>query len=121
MAVLSSIGLGKEFAGHGPDDPAVLAIKSLNFTVGHDEFCSVLGHAGCRKTTPLPMVAGFEQPTAGQLLLAGKPVGKPGWERSMIFQDYALFHWLTVEENIAFGLEMKNMPREGRKGVVKDY
>jgi NitT/TauT family transport system ATP-binding protein len=87
MAVLSSIGLRKEFSGHTPNDPSVLALKNLNFTVDHNEFCSVLGHSGCGKTTLLTIVAGFEQPTAGQLLLDGKPVGKPGWERSMIFQD----------------------------------
>jgi NitT/TauT family transport system ATP-binding protein len=121
MAVLSSIGLTKEFPGHSADDPSVLALKSVSFTVNHNEFCSVLGHSGCGKTTLLTMVAGFEEPTGGQLLLDGKPIGKPGWERSMIFQDYALFHWLTVEDNIAFGLEMKNIRREERKSIVKDY
>ena len=121
MAVLSSIGVSKEFPGHSANDPSVLALKGVNFTVNHNEFCSVLGHSGCGKTTLLTMVAGFEQPTSGQLLLDGKPIGKPGWDRSMIFQDYALFHWLTVEENIAFGLEMKNIPREQRKGIIKDY
>ncbi|MBX9592431.1 MAG: ABC transporter ATP-binding protein [Hyphomonadaceae bacterium] len=121
MAVLSSIGLSKRFAGHSANDPSVLALSSVNFTINHNEFCSVLGHSGCGKTTLLTMVAGFEQPTEGELLLDGKPIGKPGWERSMIFQDYALFHWLTVEENISFGLEMKNVPRDERKSVVKEY
>ena len=122
MAVLSSIGLTKEFPGHSADDPSVLALKSVSFTVNHNEFCSVLGHSGCGKTTLLTMVAGFEEPTGGQLLLDGKPIGKPGWERSMIFQDYALFHWLTVEDNIAFGLEMKNI-RQARsaRASCKDY
>ena len=121
MAVLSSIGVSKEYPGHSPSDPSVLALKGVNFTVNHNEFCSVLGHSGCGKTTLLTMVAGFEQPTSGQLLLDGQPVGKPGRERSMIFQDYALFHWLTVEQNIAFGLEMKKLPREQRRSIVKDY
>ena len=67
------------------------------------------------------MVAGFEEPTEGELLLDGKPIGKPGWERSMIFQDYALFHWLTVEDNIAFGLQMKNVAREKQKSIVNNY
>jgi NitT/TauT family transport system ATP-binding protein len=121
MAVLSAVGLSKSFAGHSASDPSVLALKGVSFTVNHNEFCSVLGHSGCGKTTLLTLVAGFEQPTEGELLLDGKPVGKPGWERSMIFQDYALFHWLTVEENISFGLEMKNVPRNQRKAIVKDY
>ena len=67
------------------------------------------------------MVAGFEQPTGGQLLLDGKPIGKPGWERSMIFQDYALFHWLTVKDNIAFGLQMKNVAKHKQKSIVEHY
>jgi NitT/TauT family transport system ATP-binding protein len=121
MAVLSSIGVTKEYPGHSADDPSVLALKSVNFTVNHNEFCSVLGHSGCGKTTLLTMVAGFEAPTGGQLLLDGKPIGKPGWERSMIFQDYALFHWLTVKDNIAFGLQMKNVAKHKQKSIVEHY
>lgn len=121
MAVLSSIGLSKEFPGHCADDPSVLALSNVNFTVHQNEFCSVLGHSGCGKTTLLTMVAGFEQPSGGQLLLDGKSLGKPGWQRSMVFQDYALFHWLTVEDNISFGLEMKNIGRGERNSIVKDY
>jgi NitT/TauT family transport system ATP-binding protein len=121
MAVLSSIGVSKEFPGHSANDPSVLALKGVNFTVNHNEFCSVLGHSGCGKTTLLTMIAGFEQPTGGQLLLDGQPVGKPGWERSMIFQDYALFHWLTVQDNIAFGLQMKNVPKHKQKSFVEHY
>ena len=105
MAVLSSIGLSKRFAGHSANDPSVLALTSVNFTINHNEFCSVLGHSGCGKTTLLTMVAGFEQPTEGELLLDGKPIGKPGWERSMIFQDYALFPHLTVARNVEFGIK----------------
>jgi NitT/TauT family transport system ATP-binding protein len=121
MAVLSSIGVTKEYPGHSADDPSVLALKNVNFTVNHNEFCSVLGHSGCGKTTLLTMVAGFEAPTGGQLLLDGKPIGKPGWERSMIFQDYALFHWLTVKDNIAFGLQMKNVAKHKQKSIVEHY
>jgi NitT/TauT family transport system ATP-binding protein len=121
MAVLSAIGVSKEFPGHSANDPSVLALKGVNFTVNHNEFCSVLGHSGCGKTTLLTMVAGFEEPTAGQLLLDGEPVGKPGWQRSMIFQDYALFHWLTVRDNIAFGLQMKNVVKHKQKSIVEHY
>jgi NitT/TauT family transport system ATP-binding protein len=121
MATLTAIGLAKEFPGHGADDPAVQALRGVNFTVNHNEFCSVLGHSGCGKTTLLTLVAGFEPPTEGELLLDGEPIGKPGWERSMIFQDYALFHWLTVEDNITFGLQMKNIPRHKQESIVKNY
>jgi NitT/TauT family transport system ATP-binding protein len=121
MATLSANGLGKEFPGHSSADPPVVALRGVNFTVHHNEFCSVLGHSGCGKTTLLTLAAGFEEPTDGQLLLDGKPVGKPGWERSMIFQDYALFHWLTVEDNIVFGLQMKDVARHKQKSIVSSY
>src|SRR6476646_6286397 len=90
-STVSAIGVAKTYPGHGADDPPVLALRDINFTVRHNEFCSILGHSGCGKTTLLTLIAGFEQPTGGQLLLDGQPIGKPGWERSMIFQDYALF------------------------------
>ncbi len=121
MATLTATGVAKEFPGHSADDPSVMALRGVNFTVNHNEFCSVLGHSGCGKTTLLTLVAGFEEPTEGELLLDGQPIGKPGWERSMIFQDYALFHWLTVEDNIAFGLQMKDVARQKQKSIVDNY
>jgi NitT/TauT family transport system ATP-binding protein len=107
MAILSAHRVSKEYPGHSRSDPPVLALRGVNFTVDHNEFCSVLGHSGCGKTTLLTLVAGFEEATTGQILLDGKPVGKPGWERSMIF--------------IAFGLQMKNVPRHKQKSMVHDY
>lgn len=121
MATLTASNLAKEFSGHSADDPSVLALRGVNFTVNHNEFCSVLGHSGCGKTTLLTLVAGFEEPTEGELLLDGRPIGKPSWERSMIFQDYALFHWLSVEDNIAFGLQMKDVARVKQKSIVSNY
>ena len=120
-STLSAIGVGKTYLGHSADDPPVQALCDINFTVRHNEFCSILGHSGCGKTTLLTMIAGFEQPSTGQLLLHGMPVGKPGWERTMIFQDYALFPWQTVEDNIAFGLEMKNVKVAERNRIVEEY
>jgi NitT/TauT family transport system ATP-binding protein len=117
---VSAIGIGKTYPGHGADDSPVLALRDINFTVRHNEFCSILGHSGCGKTTLLTLIAGFEQPTVGQLLLNGRPVGKPSWERTMIFQDYALFPWLTVRDNIAFGLEMKNVNVGERNRIVEE-
>jgi NitT/TauT family transport system ATP-binding protein len=121
MSILTAVKVGKTFPGHGPGDPPVQALKDLSFTVADKEFCAVLGHSGCGKTTLLSMLAGFDRPTEGQLLLDDKPVGKPGWERTMIFQDYALFPWQTVEDNISFGLEMKNVRATERSRIVRDY
>jgi NitT/TauT family transport system ATP-binding protein len=75
--------------------------------VEKNEFCSILGHSGCGKTTLLNMIAGFESCTGGQILCADTPVSRPGADRSMVFQDYALFPWLSVYNNIAFGLRMQ--------------
>jgi len=120
MSSLAAIGISKEYPGQSEGDASVLALSNVSFTVENNEFCSILGHSGCGKTTMLTMIAGFEQPTGGHLNIDGRPVGKPGWERSMIFQDYALFHWLTVAENIAFGLEMKGEPRAERARAVDE-
>jgi NitT/TauT family transport system ATP-binding protein len=68
-----------------------------------------LGHSGCGKTTLLNLIAGFEKPSSGRIECAGKDVKEPGAERAMVFQDYALFPWLTVRDNIAFGLNLKKM------------
>jgi NitT/TauT family transport system ATP-binding protein len=118
---VSASGVGKTYPGHNADDPPVAALQDVHFGVRHNEFCSILGNSGCGKTTLLTIIAGFEQPTSGHLLLNGVPVGKPGWERTMIFQDYALFPWQTVEENIGFGLEMKNVRAAERNQIVQKY
>jgi NitT/TauT family transport system ATP-binding protein len=87
----------------------VLAIEDISLEVRNNEFCSILGHSGCGKTTLLNLIAGFEVATAGRIECAGKLVTGPGADRSMVFQDYALFPWLTVYDNIAFGLKIKRM------------
>ena len=118
MSSVSIANVSKVFPGHGGSDEAVLALDGVTFDVADREFCSILGHSGCGKTTLLMMLAGFEQPTAGTIRVDGKPVGSPTWQRTVVFQDYALFPWMTVEQNIAFGLEMKNVPAEARRDLV---
>jgi len=87
----------------------VLALDDISLEVNKNEFYSILGHSGCGKTTLLNLIAGFEVPTSGRIECAGKLVTGPGADRSMVFQDYALFPWLTVYDNIAFGLKIKGM------------
>jgi NitT/TauT family transport system ATP-binding protein len=101
-------------------DP-VTALTNVNFDVADGEFCAILGHSGCGKTTLLNLVAGFEAPSGGSITVDGAPVSGPGWERTMIFQDYALFPWATVRENIAFGLEMKKVPQAERAAIVAHH
>lgn len=104
-------------AGH--DD--VIALRDVNFAVNDHEFCCLLGHSGCGKTTLLNIMAGFEATTAGSITLDGTPVGPPHWTRTMVFQDYALFPWLTVERNIAFGLEVKGVAEMERARIVAEH
>jgi NitT/TauT family transport system ATP-binding protein len=88
---------------------AVQALQNVSLDVNTNEFVSILGHSGCGKTTLLNLIAGFEKPSSGRIECAGKEVKEPGAERAMVFQDYALFPWLTVRDNIAFGLNLKKM------------
>jgi NitT/TauT family transport system ATP-binding protein len=108
----------KIFPGHSLRDAPVLALDDVGFEIADREFCSIIGHSGCGKTTLLNLLAGFEKPTAGSIAVDGTPVGRPNWTRAMVFQDYALFPWLTVEQNISFGLEMKKVPLPERQAVI---
>ena len=110
--------VSKIFPGHSAKDAPVLALDDVSFEIADREFCSIIGHSGCGKTTLLNMLAGFEKPTAGAISVDGKAVGRPTWTRAMVFQDYALFPWLTVEQNISFGLEMKKIPLDERKALI---
>ena len=85
----------------------VHALKDISFTLKQGELLSVLGPSGCGKTTLLNITAGFLRPTSGKISLKGKEINGPGVERGMVFQQGALFEWLTVAENVNFGLRMK--------------
>lgn len=92
---------------------AVRAVETVDLQVGHGQFYSLLGPSGCGKTTTLRLIAGFEQPDQGRVLIGGKDVGSlPPYRRDVntVFQHYALFPHMTVEENVAFGLREKRVP-----------
>ena len=120
MSTVSIRTVTKIFPGHGSRDAPVLALDDVGFEIADHEFCSILGHSGCGKTTLLNMLAGFERPTAGQIMVNGAVVGPPSWTRAMVFQDYALFPWLTVAQNIAVGLERKHVPSRERDRIVAE-
>ena len=90
----------------------VEALKNINFELKQGEILAVLGPSGCGKTTLLNMIAGFLNPTSGDLTLGGVDIDGPGAERGMVFQQGALFEWLTVARNVDFGLRMSGAPEE---------
>ncbi|MGE0751597.1 MAG: ABC transporter ATP-binding protein [Variibacter sp.] len=91
--------------GSGAD--ALRVIEDVSYDIAEGEFIAVIGPSGCGKTTMMNMLAGFIVPTGGAVLLDGKPLQGPGPERGVIFQEYGVFPWLTVKDNIAFGLRLK--------------
>lgn len=109
MSALSVKNVSKIFPALNNKNQSVQALQDVSLEVNENEFVSILGHSGCGKTTLLNLIAGFEAPTSGSIFCAGKSVKDPGADRSMVFQDYALFPWLTVRDNIAFGLHLKRI------------
>jgi NitT/TauT family transport system ATP-binding protein len=87
------------------DRQRVEALSGVRFTVNDGEFVCLVGPSGCGKTTLFRTIAGLEAPTSGEIRLDGEPVTGPGTDRGMVFQEYGLFPWRTVRENVAFGLE----------------
>ena len=108
----------KVFATGGRD---VVALDGIDLDVAPGEFVCLLGPSGCGKSTLLNAFAGFSPPTSGRVLAGGREVAGPGPDRAMVFQEYALFPWMTVERNVAFGLEMKAVPREEVRRTVDHW
>ncbi|WP_343081801.1 ABC transporter ATP-binding protein [Ostreiculturibacter nitratireducens] len=101
-----------------PNGSSVQALKNVSLELKEGELLSVLGPSGCGKTTLLNILAGFLAPTEGRVLLGGKPVNGPGAERGMVFQQGALFEWMSVRHNVDFGPRMKGMPKAERQKIT---
>ena len=99
----------------------LLALDRINLQVKAGEFLCIVGPSGCGKSTLLHLIAGLHQQTSGEILIDGKPVTGPGTDRILIFQELGLFPWLTVEENVEFGMKMKGIPKRERKLKVGYY
>lgn len=108
--------LSQVFGGQGRG--TVTALRDINLGIRQGEFVCLLGPSGCGKSTLLNAIAGFTPPTAGTVSVDGRPVSAPGPDRGMVFQEYALFPWMTVEKNIAFGLDIQRLPREKIRATV---
>jgi len=98
----------------------VQALENVNFDLEAGRLLTLLGPSGCGKTTLLNILAGFLNPTSGTVSLGGEPIDGPGKDRGMVFQQGALFEWLTVEQNIAFGPKMNRRPESETAGLVQE-
>lgn len=120
MTKLVIDGVSRTFPG-GSGRADVLALQPTSLSIADNEFVTLLGPSGCGKSTLLRMVAGLDRPSSGTIRLDGRPVNGPGADRGMVFQSYTLFPWLTVAENITFGLREKGMPDARQKEIVAHY
>jgi NitT/TauT family transport system ATP-binding protein len=99
----------------------ITAIQGADAEILENEFVCIVGPSGCGKSTLLRILAGLDEATAGSILIDDHPISGPGADRGMVFQSYTLFPWLTVEENIRFGLEVKKMPKAQADEIVERY
>lgn len=117
---ISVQGISKTFRGRRKGDPENVVLKDVSFEVRDGEFVSLLGPSGCGKTTTLTIIAGFQKATAGKIIVDGKEVSKPGTDRSFMFQNYALFPWLKVGENIEYPMKKMKMSKITRQEKLKE-
>jgi NitT/TauT family transport system ATP-binding protein len=111
-------GVSKTFVARGKE---VQALSPIDLDVSAGEFVCLLGASGCGKSTLLSLIAGLETPTSGSILANGAEVTGPSPDRVLLFQDAALFPWLNVEANVAFGPQQSNTPRQEQRRIVQDW
>ena len=110
--------VGKVFAQSGR---AIEALRGASLSVKKGEFICLIGASGCGKSTLLRLAAGFETPTSGEALMWGMPIAGPGPSRGMVFQDYGLFPWLTVRDNIGFGPKSRGLRKQEIKETTERF
>lgn len=117
MGVIRFKNVGRVF---GSSAKPFVALEHIDFEVRDQEFVAIVGPSGCGKTTCLRLVAGFDFPSTGQVLVGDKEVKRPRPERAVVFQQFALFPWKTVHDNIEFGLRNQNVPKAERMKRIED-
>ena len=102
----------------GAGKASLQALQDIDLEIAEKEFVAIVGPSGCGKTTCLRIVAGFERPTSGTVIVNGKPVSGPGPDRAVVFQHFALFPWKNVRQNIELGLRNKKLAKEKRDQLI---
>ena len=120
MSKLKIENVSRVFPGVRGGEPT-RALEPVTLSVEDNDFITILGPSGCGKSTLLRIVAGLDKPTTGQVLLDGTAVTEPGPDRGMVFQSYTLFPWLTVKQNICFGLREKNVPAAQQNEIAEHF
>ena len=116
--VLHVAGVSRTFhSSHGQTQ----ALQATDLRVAENDFVTILGPSGCGKSTLLRIVAGLDQPTSGEVLLDGRRIEGPGADRGMVFQSYTLFPWLTVLDNVCFGLRERGLPRAAQLAAANGF
>jgi NitT/TauT family transport system ATP-binding protein len=105
---------------YDPDGDSLVAVEDFDLHIENEEFVSVLGPSGCGKSTLMECIAGYIEPTEGEVLVGGEPVTEPNPNRGVVFQENRLFPWKTITENVRFGPEMRNAVDEERVGSLFD-
>ena len=118
MTKLQAKNIVKHFDHNGN---SVLALDGINLNVEEGDFICIVGPSGCGKSTFLNIVAGLEKPDSGEILLNGNKITMPGPDRTMVFQEGALFPWLKVIDNVEFGLKMAGIPKDERRQISERY
>ncbi|HZE52219.1 MAG TPA: ABC transporter ATP-binding protein [Bradyrhizobium sp.] len=116
--ILTIRGVTKRFT---VGDGELEALAPVDLTIPQGEFVCMIGASGCGKSTLLRIIAGFEEPTTGDVAIYGNAIAGPGSDRGMVFQDYALFPWMTVRENISFGPRQRQLPREEIERTTDEF
>jgi len=120
MSKLAIEGISRVFPGARGRAPTV-ALQPTSLSVADNDFITILGPSGCGKSTLLRIVAGLDSPTMGRVLLDGAPVAAPGADRGMVFQSYTLFPWLTVRDNVCFGLRERGVPEAEQDAIARRW
>jgi ABC-type nitrate/sulfonate/bicarbonate transport system ATPase subunit len=120
-SILSVRGVSRSFASSTRGGVPTVALQATDLDVAENDFITILGPSGCGKSTLLRIVAGLDHPTAGLVQLDGATITGPGADRGMVFQSYTLFPWLTVRDNVCFGLRERGLARAGQLEIASSW